>query len=335
MNTGNPAQAAPGPGHPPTSHSSTSPDSAPAPLKPRWMIAPVFWAGLGVVCLLAQAWVFARWAADGNFHAYPSGGYEMPRALKISTMTLEVVVAVAIIAAAVLLWWLSRKAGHVTLYTALFAGYMLCFWTNPYSGAVHHAAGHNRYSLNVVSWGSYLPGWHGPLPQIESFVLNASYPVSLIWAVIGVAVAERLRRWRPSWSRARVATLTALIIFFVDIPLETAYMRPGGWAYPRALPYLTLFEDSWYRIPLTSPFTMVVFVTMPVVLMYLYAKPGNEVWLLEGSLQLPQRVRTPIRLLAGIGFINLSMMAFQWFMVLASLVSYPAGLPSWIDRPHT
>ncbi|MEU3462926.1 spirocyclase AveC family protein [Streptomyces sp. NPDC006733] len=299
------------------------------------MIAPVFWAGLGVLCLLAQTWVFARWAADGNAHAYPSGGYDIPEPLRISTLALEIVVTVGILAAAVLLWRLSRTAGHVTLYTTLFTGYLLSFWTNPYSGTVYHAAGHNRYSLNVVSWGPYLPGWHGPFPQIESFILNASYPVSLIWAVIGVAVAGHLKQRRPSWTRARVAALTAVIIFVVDVPLETAYMRPGGWAYPRALSYLTLFEDDWYRIPLTSPFTMVLFVTMPVVLMYLYTKPGKEVWLLEGSLQLPPRARTPIRLLAGIGFINLSMMAFQWFMVMASLVSYQAGLPSWINLPNT
>lgn len=314
---------------------ATAPTSTPASESQRspWKKAPVAWASLGLACLLAQAWVFARWAAGGNVHAYPSGGYTMPEALKTSTVVLEVTVCAGIVTAAILLWWQSHKAGHVTLWAALFTGYLLCFWTNPYSGALRYADGQNRYSLNVVSWGPYLPGWHGPTPQIESLVLNASYPVSLIWAVIGVAIADRLRNRRPAWSRPRIAAATGVVVFVVDLPMETAYMRPGGWAYPRALPYLTLFQDKWYRIPLTSPLTMVVFVTMPVVLMRLYAAPNSEVWLHEGSLRLPRSLRTPVRLLAGIGFINLSMMAFQWFMVLASIVSHPAGLPNWIDRP--
>ncbi|MCI3928094.1 spirocyclase AveC family protein [Streptomyces sp. AN091965] len=320
--------------HPDQAPSDTSPAPGSAPHKHRWVIAPVFWAGFGVLCLAAQTWVFARWAADGNFHAYPSGGYEISRARQISTLALEVAVITGLLAAAALLWRQSRRAGHVTSYAALFTGYLLCFWTDPYSGITQHTTGHNRYSLNVVTWGPYLPGWHGPLPQIESFLLNAAYPVSLTWVVIGVAIAKRLRHWRPAWSRARTAALVSVIIFCVDLPLESAYMRPGGYAYPNTLPYLTLFEGSWYRMPLTSPITMVVFVTMPVVLMHLYAKPGREIWVLEGSLRLPSPARTPIRLLAGIGFVNFSMLAFQVFMCVGALAGHPAELPSWIDRPR-
>jgi hypothetical protein len=47
--------------------------------------------------------VFARWAAAGNAHAYPAGGYRMPRALQVSTIVLEVTVTVGIMSAALLL----------------------------------------------------------------------------------------------------------------------------------------------------------------------------------------------------------------------------------------
>jgi Spirocyclase AveC-like len=299
----------------------------------RWLCAPVFWAVFGVVVIGFQAWVFTRWIADGDAHPVPFGGEQMPTGLKIGTYIDQAVALVGCILLVVVAWWQSRKAGRVALAGALVAGYLLAFWSDPYSGAVHHAGGQNRYGLNVLTWGPYLPGWHGPMPQIETFLVSGGYLMAVYWVGMGLGIAALIRRWRPGWNRAAVAAATVPAAFLCDMIMEQAYMRAGGYAYPRALPHLTFFEGHWYQLPLTSPLSMVFLIVMPVVLMRLYTTPGAEVWLLEGSLNLPYRAQPWIRLLAGVGFANACWLAFQLVMLLASLVSYPIGLPTWLDRP--
>ncbi|MEV7779524.1 spirocyclase AveC family protein [Kitasatospora sp. NPDC088351] len=292
------------------------------------------WAAFGLLCVLFQIWVLARWAADGNLHACSSGGYTMSAGMKLATRIEDAVALAGSVLLIVVAWRQSRKAGHITLSAALVTGYFLVWWTDPYSGSFHHTVSANRYDVNLVSWGPYLPGWHGPTPQTETFLENGAYPWVVFWIFMALGIAALLRRYRPRWSRARTAAATVVISLICDIPMEHAYMRFGGYGYPRALPYLTLFEGHWYQLPLTSPLCLVLLAALPVLLMTLYAGPGREAWLLEGSLSLPPRAQPWIRLLAGVGFATVCMLALQLVMLLASLVSHPIVLPSWFDLPR-
>jgi hypothetical protein len=78
---------------------------------------------------------------------------------------------------------------------------------------------------------------------------------------------------------------------------------------------------------------MTAFPVMPIVLMTLYARPGREIWLLDGSLSLPRRAQAPIRLLAGIGMANLAMLALQAVVLLGGAASHPIHLPPWYRPP--
>ena len=293
---------------------------------------PVLWAVFGAACVLFQAWVAVRWAADGNLHGYRFDG-PMPTYLKVSTQTLQVIATVVVVVMVVVCWRRCRAAGQITMSAALLAGYFLSFWSDPYSGTIHQTASNNLYGIDYPTWGPYMPGWDGPTPQAQSLLENLGYPWVVIWIWIGMGIAQWLRTRRPGWSRARVGWLTAAAMFPIDIVLEHAYMRFGGYGYSRALPYFTLFEGKWYQLPLFSPAIMTFCAVMPVVIMVLYAKPGREVWLLEGSLNLPRRVRPWIRLLAGVGFANACMLTLQLVVFLASLVSHPIDLPPWYERP--
>jgi hypothetical protein len=293
---------------------------------------PVLWAAFGAACALFQLWVAVRWVADGNLYTYRFDG-PMPTYLRVSTQVLLVVATGMCAVMAVVCWRGSRRAGHVTLSAALFTGYFLSFWSDPYSGTLHQTASNNLYGIAYPTWGPYLPGWQGPTPQAQSLLENLGYPWVVIWIWMGLGIARWLRIRRPAWSRARTAWITAAVMFPVDIVLEHAYMRFGGYGYSRALPYFTLFEGEWYQLPLFSPAIMTFCAVMPVVVMRLYARPGAEVWLLEGSLGLPRRVRPWVRLLAGVGFANACMLSLQLVVFLASLVSYPIELPPWYERP--
>ncbi|MEV0501578.1 spirocyclase AveC family protein [Streptomyces spectabilis] len=305
-----------------------------------WLCASVVWALIGAVGVGLQVWVFVRWAADGNLHAYPSGGYTIPTALKVATRVTEGVLLGAL---ALGIWWCRRHcraAGRVTLPAALLAGCCLSFWLDGYLNAADHTIGHNRYGLNVLSWGPYLPGWTGPQAgvetEIESLLTLGAYAALILWIFMGVAVAARLRRWRPHWSRARIAAGTAAACLALDIPMEQAYQRVGGYGYVYALPRLTLFEGHYYQLPLSSPVSMILLVVMPVVLMTLYARPGRDIWIFEGSLRLPRRAQGCVRLLAGVGYMTVAVTAALLFITAAALaIGHPVDFPSWFSPPAT
>ncbi|MBA2951796.1 spirocyclase AveC family protein [Streptomyces himalayensis] len=304
-----------------------------APAGSRWRCASVYWAAFGVLCLAVQIWVFARWAADGNFHAYPSGGYEISPARKVITHVTQVLDVTVITALAVLHWRQSRALGRVNLEAALLVGLATTFWTSPYAGSYRFAAGNNRYDLNVVSWGPYLPGWNGEFPAAESFVMQLAFPLFQVWIVIALFLVRLLRRHRQHWSRARTLTAITLAFFVLDPLLTQTYTRLGGFSYPRALPHLTLFEGEWYQTPLSSVFGVIFFYVVPVSAMVLYAKRGQEVHLFQGSLELPRRSQPWVRLLAGVGLMNAATVLFQMLMLGSAAVGYYVETPSWLDRP--
>ncbi|KNB50908.1 hypothetical protein AC230_19120 [Streptomyces caatingaensis] len=298
------------------------------------------WAAIGAAGVACQLWVFARWAADGNAHAYPAGGYTIPTALKIATRVAEAVLLAGCAGTAWWSWRRSRTAGRVTLPAALFAGCCLSFWQDGYLNASTHTIGHNRYGLNVLSWGPYLPGWSGPQAgvraEVESLLTIGAYLALILWIFMGVTIATRVRRRRPQWSRARVATVTALACLVLDIPMEQTYQRVGGYGYVYALPHLTLFEGHYYQLPLSSPVSMIFLVVMPMVLMTLYAPPGREVWILEGSLRLPRPAQGGVRLLAGVGYMTVAVAAALVFITVPALtIGHPVGFPIWFSPPAT
>lgn len=313
---------------------SSSPHNAAAmtTYRPGASRPPVLWAAFGAVCVLFQTWVAVRWAAGGNLRTYDFDG-PMPGYLRLSTQVLQVMAITVSVLMIVHCVRESRRAGRVTLSAALVAGYFLSFWSDPYSGTLYQTASNNLNGIAYPTWGPYLPGWQGPVPQAQSLLENLGYPWVVIWIWMGLGISRWLRARRPGWSRARTGGLTAALMFPIDIVLEHAYMRFGGYGYSRALPHLTLFEGEWYQLPLYSPAVMTFCAVMPVVLMDLYARPGREVWLLEGSLDLPRRLQPWVRLLAGVGFANVCMLSLQLVVFLGSLVSYPIDLPPWYERP--
>ena len=81
---------------------------------------------------------------------------------------------------------------------------------------------------------------------------------------------------------------------------------------------------------------VVFLVVMPVVLMTLRAGPGQEVWILKGSLQLPRPLQTGVRLLAGIGYMTVAVAAALVVITVAALtIGHPMPFPSWFSPPPT
>ncbi|MEW2581258.1 spirocyclase AveC family protein [Streptomyces syringium] len=302
----------------------------------------VFWAALGMVCIAFQVWVFGRWAADGGLHAMPPGGYEISSMRKTITWAVQIFVMAALAACA---WWLARdchRQGRVTYLAVLFFGYWTTLWSSPLSNYSTLAIASNRYSLNVTSWGPYIPGWHGPQAQeqVQSVILtDAGYVLLILWVWVVVAATIKIARRQPHWGLGRLALSAALVCFVFDAIVEAAYIRMGTYVYPRGLPQLTLFPGHWYQLPLSASFMVTIASVLPSVLVSLRAQAtGREEWILQGSEKLPRRARPWAQLLAGAGFLNVCVVLSHTGWVLFSLVSSdqpPPDIPGYLRVPGT
>lgn len=315
--------------------SSTAPPPASNPARSRWRCPSVHWAYLGLAFVLLQAWVLTRWALDGNIHAYPATGYTIPGYMRVLTHVIQAITVLLIAGLTIRCWRESRKQHAINLTTALFIGCCLCWWTNPYASTFHYAAAPNRYDLNVPSWGPYLPGWQGETPVLESFVLTAAYTPLVLWPLAGLAFCRFLRRHRPHWSLTRVIATSVIPLIVFDVIVVQVFVLFGGFGYPRAVPGLTLFEGEWYQQTATNAFSICVLCATPMFAMAFIAEVrGRTVHIFRGSDLLPRRVQPWIRILAGIGLVNLCILAFQAGELIASLFGYTnPATPSWYQRP--
>ncbi|MEV0193400.1 spirocyclase AveC family protein [Kitasatospora purpeofusca] len=318
----------------PTTPAVGRPDSDPTLTVSIWRRPLTYWAGFGLACLLLQIVVYTRWIAGGGAHAHPARDYAIPRTMAITTHVGQGAAGLLFLLLGALVWRECHAKGHITLKAAVFTGFCFSFWSNPYVSQFHYAAANNRFDLNVETWGPYLPGWRGDTPAVESFLMEVAYPVMLLWLVIALTIARLLTDRRPHWGRGRVLAATTLAMLVCEPLLTHSYQRLGGFAYPRALPgHLTFFEGQWYQLPLTSTLAVVGFFIVPPLAMVLYTRTGHEVHIFRGGELLPPRLHPWGRLSAGIGLMNACTMGFQVTMALASLVSHPIDLPSWLDRP--
>ncbi|MGW3831579.1 spirocyclase AveC family protein [Streptomyces microflavus] len=293
----------------------------------------MYWAVLGLVFLLVQAWVFTRWALDGNAHAHPSGGYEMSTARKITTHAVQAGGVLWLLVLALAHWRESRALGRVSLKAAFLAGLVAAVWLSPYASVFHYAGGHNRYGLNVETWGPYLPFWQGELPAIESLNMATAFVLFQIWTLIALKLFSWLLRHRPHWSRLRAAGVCAASFLVIDPVLNFVYVLLGGYSFSRAVPYFTLFEGSWYQLPLTSTLGVAVLFVLPLMIMVARAEDPDDVVVFKGSRDLPHHAGNAVRLLAGVSVMNVCLLAYQMLMLLSAEIGYAIDLPSWIQRP--
>ncbi|MEW2580972.1 spirocyclase AveC family protein [Streptomyces syringium] len=155
----------------------------------------------------------------------------------------------------------------------------------------------NHYSLDVTSWGPYIPGWHGPYAagQVDSVILtDLGYALLILWVWVTLTAAARVARWRPHWGTGRLVLFSALGCFVFDAVVEAVYIRLGAYAYPRTLEHFTLFPGHWYQLPLTASLMVTAAAVLPAVVLALQARnTEREVWLFEGSSALPRQWRAP------------------------------------------
>jgi hypothetical protein len=293
------------------------------------------WAALGVVFLLIQTWILGQWIAGGGLHAVPSGGYDISPVRAAVTWVAQAVVVIVILATGAMIVRGCRRARIVTVDAALFVGCFFTFWQDPLVNYDRLLVVTNRYALNVTTWGPYIPGWHGPHPELQVQTVIAgnilAYLLIFWWLWIPWWLISRVAQLRPQWGMVRLLLASLLIGVLVDLILEIPWVNSGMYAYSTAPRPLSVFGGHWYQVSIVQILVFLCFLSLPVVMMRLYAqKRGTTVHIFQGSEPLgATRLSNGLRLLAGIGLVNVVTL----ITVIAMIFIGHSGDPIPVDMP--
>jgi hypothetical protein len=164
------------------------------------------------------------------------------------------------IAVPLVIWfWLIRpwrREGEITASGLAVIGFGTMYWQDPLVNFFNTSFVLNSYAINLNSWGSFVPFWRGPNPDhlIVTPVFNLLYLwVAFLTALLVSKGMGRARRRWPQWSNWRLYVMTVSACFFVDIVVESLWLRLGINSYPGAWPGFSLFAGHYYQLPLMEP----------------------------------------------------------------------------------
>jgi hypothetical protein len=283
--------------------------------------AAVF-ATLGVMFVTFQLWIFIRWAADGQAHAVSStpDSISAPRAV-VTWMLQAVVLLLAVMFTGIVVRQ-CRRAGHITFDAALLLGYFLSFWQSPLFNYEKVALVVNRHSVNVTTWGPYIPGWDSPRPQDQPETLlglsGAGFVTLMMWVWIQAWLTGRIARRFPDWTWSRLLPASLLAGLAVDVLIEAIWMNTSFYSYA-APPTAPMLHGHWFVLPLLYYAAVTLFIsTAAVVIRHDAQARGTVPYVFCGTQTPGLRLSSTTRLLAGVGLANVLLLAYFATCVLTT-----------------
>lgn len=263
-----------------------------------------FFAALGGLFLAGQLWIFIRWAADGNAHPVPSSASPT-----IVTWALQAVVLLLAIVFTGVVVRQSRRAGHVTFDAALLLGYFLSFWQSPLINYEKVALVVSHRSVNVTTWGPYIPGWDGPSPRSQAETLLGISGVGFIalmtWMWSQAWLTGRIARRHPDWTWGRLLPASLPAGLAVAFLLESIWMNTGFYSYTVTSSPLTPLHGHWFGPHLLYYAVVTLFISTPAVMIRHDARTrGADPYIFRGARS------DAVRLLAGVGLANLLLLTY-------------------------
>jgi uncharacterized protein DUF5135 len=262
-------------------------------------------AALGGLFLACQLWIFIRWAADG--HARPVSSSASPT---IITGTLQAVVLLLAIVFTGVVVRQCRRAGRITFDAALLLGYFLSFWQSPLINYRKLALVVSPHSVNVTTWGPYVPGWKGPHPRNQAETLlgisGVGFVALMTWVWIQAWLTNRIARRHPDWTWNRLLPASLLTGLAVDFLIESIWMNTGFYSYTVAPTPLTPLHGHFFGPHLLYYAAVTLFISTPAVLIRHDAQTrGTDPFIFRGT-----HTSSTVRLLAGVGLANLLLLTY-------------------------
>jgi hypothetical protein len=302
--------------------------TAPAPSEPavagsRW--GPVqLLAALGVVLVLAQAWVWGAWLADG-----PSQLTDFQDPDDFTFKAARVMEAGMGVAFVVLLAWVVRKCVReraLVFDAKLFIAGIAALWLDAWVNLVAPIWLYNTNFTNSPPPTAYMPGVVNPAMHDMPFPIlfhAFNYPVACVGA--GILVSNVLTRLRRRYPHARTGTLLALCALFgmaFDLLYESFMIRRGMWVYPGTPDELALWGSQYTKFPIFEIIPAgIAFATFGAL--RFFRNDRGEHLSERGLHTVPPRRRTIVSLLATIACVNIVWIAMCTIQVAGGFYADP------------
>jgi hypothetical protein len=266
------------------------------------------WATVGVVFLIVMAVTQGRWVTSPSFAPSPAGSDPMAPGQMTSLYFSQ---GVTIIWFCLAMWFFVirplRRTGRLSIDGKIALAMGTCWWLDAMYNYVRITWYYNAHTLNMGSWGSFLPGSIAPgQAQFPEPLLNAAFLWYSSFATFGWAGSQlygRLRAWLGPNSPFLAVAIVYLCLCLMDIAFQNAFIRTGNFGYTATWARFTIFAGTRYQYPLYESFLWSVCV-LAIMLLRSHLRPNGEsaVEIGLGAAGFSQAKANWLGLLAVIGF---------------------------------
>lgn len=299
---------------------------------------PVFWwAGTGIVFAALQVYILLLWLSSPDFASIGSGIDQVPAQVKSSAWISQFNALALFLGCAIYCARKSWREGRLTWDALLVIGGLSVCWLDTAINYFRPIVLYNAYMLNQGSWSSHIPGWASTAqstPEPLLFVVGLYGWWFLLFSVAFCAVARRLKRRWPQIGIGGLILAGIAVLSALDAVLELAFVFSGLYVYAAVIPGWTLWQGTVRQFPLYGPLILGVLCTAVAVLRY-DAGERRYSFVERGAddLPVPIKMRTLIRVLAIIGFMNVvfvTAVAVHWW--IGVYAEQPAfAIPSYLS----
>jgi Spirocyclase AveC-like len=303
----------------------------------KWPAPILWWSAVGGLIVVLQAYVWVRWFASGEARPVSTGIDTMPDGVKATAWVLQI--AIPVTAVGVLVWLVHRcvRERRLVLDAIILIGWISLYWQDPLTNYLRPLVFFNSYYVNLGGWVNGIPGWVSPNGQYtaEPLLVTGAFflSTSILATIFACVLMDRAKQRWPSSGPIRLIAVAYITTLLVMIGSELIFVRAQVYAFGGVIRALSLWPGTVYQFPLYEPFFVAALLTLVAAMRYF--RNADGVMPYERGLQrlnISDRLRTAVRVLAIIGFINVvGLLAHVPLNIIGLHVStYPAEYPSYL-----
>ena len=269
-----------------------------------------WWAAIGVLFLVIQAYTLTKWIVSGQATRTGTGSTPVPTWMQIGLTTFQwALVGAAVFAAYKFLWSPWRREGHLTLDGMLLIAWVqVYFLQDPIYNYFHNSFSYSPVLWNLGSWTSATPGWVSPNAHLmpEPLVMMVGLYIAGVFpaTVFTCWIMRKAKAKWPQLGRPGLIGIAFATGFIIDFG-ELGGIALGAWHYPGAIRSMSLFPNTRFQFPLYEPLTAGLFFGAASCLRFF--RDDRGLTLVERGvdrIRATPRQKTTLRLLACVGMLN-------------------------------
>jgi multisubunit Na+/H+ antiporter MnhF subunit len=242
----------------------------------------LWWAILGAVVFVFEAYVVVRWVTGPYFKQVPSGPSVPPTWMKVVLISLQVVLpiaAAAMVYRVIVRPWRSQRT--VTTDGLICIAFLFLVFQDPLANYFAPYMTYNAYMVNFGSWVKDVPGWqsvgHPGAMLVDPIIFTpANYMICPLLTMMGgcKALDWLQQRWRTAGKVQLIMTLFAGMVVVWPIIEGGAYMPLGIFTFAGGS--LSIFPDAYHKYPIEQVVTASAFMTAFTAFRWLRGPDGRS-----------------------------------------------------------